>query len=314
MRRALITGVTGQDGAYLAQYLNSQGYEVFGAYRRSAQPNTWRLEYLDTEVQFVPFELLEYENVRRTINHIKPHEIYNLGATTFVADSFEQPLYTCDVNGLGVLRILEAIRDTDIRFYQASTSEMFGNSPPPQSENTRFVPRSPYGCAKLLAHSLCVNYRESYGVNVSCGILFNHESPLRGDEFVTQKIAKGIWGDELRLGNLKAKRDWGHAKDYVKAMHLMLQHEPDDFVVATGESRTVQEFLDAATRCVVGHGHEPAKVVIDPKFYRPAEVDFLLGSPEKAKEKLGWEPKVKFWELVYEMVREGRNAKSIYRV
>ena len=306
MRRALITGVTGQDGAYLAQYLNSQGYEVFGAYRRSAQPNKWRLEYLDTDVHFIPFELLEYENVKRTIDKVKPHEIYNLGAQSFVKESFDQPLYTVDVNGLGVLRILEAIRGTDIRLYQASTSEMFGNSAPPQSEDTRFVPRSPYGCAKLLAHSLCVNYRESYGVNVSCGILFNHESPLRGDEFVTQKIAKGIWGEELRLGNLDAKRDWGHAKDYVRAMHMMLQAEPDDFVVATGQEHTVRDFVEGAERVVVGAGEFPAKVVIDPQFYRPAEVDYLKGDPTKIREKLGWEPEVKFWELVYEMTREGR--------
>jgi len=308
MRRALITGVTGQDGAYLAQYLNSQGYEVFGAYRRSAQPNTWRLEYLDTDVQFIPFELLEYENIKRTIDKIKPHEIYNLGAQSFVKESFDQPLYTVDVNGLGVLRILEAIRGTDIRLYQASTSEMFGNAKPPQNERTRFVPRSPYGCGKLLAHSLCVNYRESYGVKVSCGILFNHESPLRGDEFVTQKIAKGIWGEELRLGNLDAKRDWGHAKDYVRAMHMMLQAEPDDFVVATGQEHTVRDFVEAAERVVVGAGEFPAKVVVDPQFYRPAEVDYLKGDPTKILMKLGWEPEVKFWELVYEMTREGRNA------
>jgi GDPmannose 4,6-dehydratase len=310
MRRALITGVTGQDGAYLAQYLTSQGYEVFGAYRRSAQPNTWRLEYLDTEVQFVPFELLEYENVKRTIDKIKPHEIYNLGAQSFVKESFDQPLYTVDVNGLGVLRILEAIRGTDIRLYQASTSEMFGNSKPPQNERTRFVPRSPYGCGKLLAHSLCVNYRESYGVNVSCGILFNHESPLRGDEFVTQKIAKGIWGEELRLGNLEAKRDWGHAKDFVRAMHMMLQAEPDDFVVATGQANSVRDFVEAAERCVVSDGGFPAKIVVDPQFYRPAEVDYLLGDPTKILMELGWEPEVKFWELVYEMVREGKCSES----
>ena len=303
MRRALVTGITGQDGAYLAHYLNSQGYEVFGAYRRSAQPNKWRLEYLDTDVQFVPMELCEYENIRRVIENIKPHEIYNLGAQSFVKESFDMPLYTVDVNGLGVLRILEAIRGTDIRLYQASTSEMFGNAAPPQSEDTRFVPRSPYGCAKLLAHSLCVNYRESYGVKVSCGILFNHESPLRGDEFVTQKIAKGIWGEELRLGNLEAKRDWGHARDYVKAMHLMLQHEPDDYVVATGEAHSVQDFVDSATRYVVGRGEKPAKVVVDPEFYRPAEVDYLLGDPSKIK-KLGWEPEIPFWQLVHEMVRE----------
>jgi GDPmannose 4,6-dehydratase len=314
MRRALITGVTGQDGAYLAQYLVSQGYEVFGAYRRSAQPNDWRLKYLDTDVQFVPFELLEYENVRKTIKRLDPHEIYNLGAQSFVKESFDQPLYTCDVNGLGVLRILEAIRGTDIRLYQASTSEMFGNGAPPQSEKTRFVPRSPYGCGKLLAHSLCNNYRDAYGVQVSCGILFNHESPLRGKEFVTQKIAQGIWGDEIRLGNLEAKRDWGHAKDYVRAMHLMLQHEPDDFVVATGESHTVGDFVEMAGRVVTGTGNKPAKVIIDPKFYRPAEVDYLMGDPTKIKEKLGWKPEISFWQLVYEMTQEGRHAQSVHRV
>ena len=306
MRRALITGVTGQDGAYLAQHLNSLGYEVFGAYRRSAQPNKWRLEYLDTDVHLVPMELCEYENVRRVIENIKPDEIYNLGAQSFVKESFDMPLYTVDVNGLGVLRILEAIRGKNIRLYQASTSEMFGNSKPPQNERTRFVPRSPYGCAKLLSHSLCVSYRESYGVPVSCGILFNHESPLRGDEFVTQKIAKGIWGEELRLGNLKAKRDWGHARDYVKAMHLMLQHEPDDFVIATGEEHTVQDFVDTASRYVLGQGKEPAKVVVDPEFYRPAEVDYLKGDTTKALMKLGWKPETHFWDLVHEMVEEGR--------
>jgi GDPmannose 4,6-dehydratase len=187
---------------------------------------------------------------------------------------------------------------------------MFGNSKPPQNERTRFVPRSPYGCGKLLAHSLCVNYRESYGVNVSCGILFNHESPLRGDEFVTQKIAKGIWGEELRLGNLEAKRDWGHAKDFVRAMHMMLQAEPDDFVVATGQANSVRDFVEAAERCVVSDGGFPAKIVVDPQFYRPAEVDYLLGDPTKILMELGWEPEVKFWELVYEMVREGKCSES----
>lgn len=312
MRRALITGVTGQDGAYLAKHLVSEGYEVFGAYRRSAQPNTWRLDYLDTDVHFIPFELLEYESVKRAIDKVRPHEIYNLGAQSFVKESFDTPLYTVDANGLGTLRILEAIRGKNIRLYQASTSEMFGNSAPPQSEDTRFAPRSPYGCSKLLAHSLCVNYRESYGLKVSCGILFNHESPVRGDEFVTQKIAKGIWGEELRLGNLGAKRDWGHAADFVRAMHLMLQNEPDDFVIATGEAHSVQDFLDAAETVVYESGETPANIVIDPKFYRPAEVDFLLGDPTKAKEKLGWKQEVSFNQLVTEMTREGRNAKSIH--
>jgi GDPmannose 4,6-dehydratase len=309
--RALITGVTGQDGAYLAKLLNEKGYEVFGAYRRSAQPNTGRLDHLGAEVEFVPFELGEYENVKRTIDKIKPDEIYNLGAMSFVADSFELPIYTVDVNGLGVLRILEAIRGTDIRLYQASTSELFGNQPAPQSETTSFIPRSPYGCGKLLAHSCCVNYREAYGTKVSCGILFNHESPLRGKEFVTQKIAHGIWEDRLELGNLKARRDWGHAKDYVEAMWLMLQHDPDDFVVATGVTRYVGDFVAAAENHVRNRGEVPAEVVVNPEFYRPAEVNHLCGDPTKAYEKLGWEPKVTFNELVAEMVEGGRCGNLI---
>jgi GDPmannose 4,6-dehydratase len=295
--KALITGVTGQDGAYLAQLLTAKGYEVFGAYRRSAQPSLWRLDYLDTEVEMVPFELGEYENVKRTIDKIKPDEIYNLGAMSFVKDSWDLPLYTVDVNGLGTLRILEAIRGTDIRLYQASTSEMFGNAPPRQNEQTPFVPRSPYGCGKLLAHSLCVNYRESYGTKVSCGILFNHESPLRGEEFVTQKIARGIRGP-LVLGNLEARRDWGHARDYVEAMWLMLQHDPDDFVVATSLSHTVQEFVDAAAEAA----NVTPQVSISEEFYRPAEVNHLCGDYTKAYETLGWFPKTSFKDLVKEMV------------
>ena len=301
MRRALITGITGQDGAYLARFLREQGYEVFGGCRRNAQPNKWRLAKLgiEDEVEFVPLDLLEYENVKRTIDRINPDEIYNLAAQSFVGDSFELPLYTVDVNGLGVLRLLEAIRDRkDIRLYQASTSEMFGNEPSPQSERTRFVPRSPYGCGKLLAHTLCGNYRESYGSRISCGILFNHESPLRGEEFVTQKIANDIWTGKLNLGNLDAKRDWGHAKDYVRAMWMMLQVEPSDFVIATGTARTVREFVDAAAGVV---GMLP-EITIDPSFYRPTEVDHLEGDPSKAKEVLGWEPKYDFNSLVREMV------------
>jgi GDPmannose 4,6-dehydratase len=306
MRRALVTGITGQDGAYLTKLLNDKGYEVFGAYRRSAQPNTWRLDYLGAEVEFVPFDLLEYENVKRTIDKIKPDEIYNLAAMSFVADSFDLPLYTVDVNGLGVLRILEAIRGTDIRLYQASTSEMFGNSAPPQSEETRFAPRSPYGCGKLLAHTLCVNYREAYGTKVSCGILFNHESPVRGSEFVTQKIARGVWGKELELGNLEAKRDWGHAADYVKAMWMMLQSDPDDFVVATGKSHTVYEFLRNSQWVAEAAGAERVNVTVSKKYYRPAEVNHLLGDPTKINEKLGWEPEISFKELVEEMTMEGK--------
>lgn len=304
--RALITGVTGQDGAYLAQLLKSKGYEVFGAYRRSARPNTERLDYLGVEVEMVPLELGEYENVRRVIRKIVPDEIYNLGAQSFVGDSWEVPMYTCDVNGLGVLRILEAIRGSNIRLYQASTSEMFGNSPPKQNEQTPFRPRSPYGCGKLLAHSLCVNYRESYGTRVSCGILFNHESPLRGREFVTQKIARGIWQGSLDLGNLEAKRDWGHAKDYVRAMWMMLQNPPEDYVVATGVAHSVQDFVE---RAAVIANVEP-KVTVNPKYYRPAEVFHLCGDASRAYEKLGWEPKISFEELVREMVMEGRNVRG----
>ena len=298
MRRALITGVTGQDGAYLARFLQEKGYEVFGGVRRNAQPNTWRLEKLGVEVDLLPLDLLEYENVKRTIDKVKPDEIYNLAAQSFVGDSFELPLYTVDVNGLGVLRILEAIRGRDIRLYQASTSEMFGNEAAPQTERTQFRPRSPYGCGKLLAHSLCGNYRSAYGVNVSCGILFNHESPLRGEEFVTQKIAREVWTGKLSLGNLDAKRDWGHAKDYVRAMWMMLQVEPSDFVIATGTARTVREFVDAAA----GVAGILPKIEIDPKHYRPAEVHHLCGDPTKAKEVLGWEPKYDFNSLVREMV------------
>tara|TARA_R100000900_G_C3327607_1_gene162680 strand:- start:225 stop:1199 length:975 start_codon:yes stop_codon:yes gene_type:complete len=306
--RALITGITGQDGAYLARLLTDYGYEVFGAYRRGASPRTERLAYLNVSPEMVPFELGEYENVKRTIDHIKPDEIYNLAAQSFVADSFELPTYTCDVNGMGVLRILEAIRGKDIRLYQASTSEMFGNATPRQSETTPFIPRSPYGCGKLLAHSLCRNYRESYGVQVSCGILFNHESPLRGKEFVTQKIAYGVWDEHLRLGNLEAKRDWGHARDYVKAMWLMLQHQPDDFVVATGTAHSVKDFLTAAKQ---ESGTEPV-VTIDPKFYRPAEVNHLCGDATKAREILGWEPTTTFRDLVGEMVREAGKCSGYF--
>ena len=296
--RALITGVTGQDGAYLSQFLQEKGYEVFGAYRRSATPNTQRLQKLGIEIDMVPFELGEYENVKRTIEKVKPDEIYNLGAMSFVGDSFELPVYTCDVNGLGVLRVLEAIRDKDIRLYQASTSELFGNAPPKQNEQTPFKPRSPYGCGKLLAHSLCVNYREAYKTKVSCGILFNHESPLRGEEFVTQKIAKGIWGDEIVLGNLEAKRDWGHAKDYVESMWLMLQSEPDDFVIATGEAHSVKDFIKAASKVAQSF----PTITVSEEFYRPSEVNHLCGDATKAYEKLGWEPKTSFEQLVGEMV------------
>ena len=310
--RALVTGITGQDGAYLAELLLEKGYEVFGACRRNSSDSTWRLRKLGIEdrVELVPMELLEYESIKRTIDKVRPDEIYNLAAQSFVGDSFAVPMYTCDVNGMGVLRILEAIRGKDIRLYQASTSEMFGNEPAPQSEKTKFKPRSPYGCGKLLAHSLCVNYRESYGTKVSCGILFNHESPLRGEEFVTQKIASKIWTGNLDLGNLDARRDWGHARVYVKAMWKMLQTDPDDFVIATGTTHTVQDFVNAASKA---SGITP-EITINPKYYRPSEVNMLLGDPTKAYDKLGWEPEVTFEELVTEMVlaqKPGGNDEKI---
>ena len=307
--KALITGITGQDGAYLAELLLIEGYKVYGAYRRSASDNLGRLKKLgiENEIELVPWDMLEYENIKRTIKSIQPDEIYNLAAQSFVGDSFELPLYTVDVNGLGVLRILEAIRGTNIRLYQASTSEMFGNAPPKQNERTRFRPRSPYGCGKLLAHSLCVNYRESYGSRVSCGILFNHESPLRGEEFVTQKIARDIWTGKLDLGNMEARRDWGHAEDYVRAMYLMMQEEPDDFVIATGTARTVKEFVDAAATVA---GKQP-KISINEKYFRPAEVNYLEGDATKAYERLGWEPQIPFEEMVREMVIN--HAPSIHR-
>lgn len=298
MLRALIFGITGQDGAYLAQHLQSLGYEVFGASRHSSGNTFWRLEELGVELDVFGFDMLEYETIRHLIRKLDLDEVYNLAAQSFVGASFKIPISTCNVNGLGVLRILEVIRGTKIKLYQASTSEMFGNSPAPQNELTPFAPRSPYGCAKLMAHHLCVNYREAYGARVSSGILFNHESPLRGREFVTQKIAHGVWQDRLELGNMDARRDWGHARDYVKAMHLMLQEGPDDYVIATGETHSVRDFFDEACKA---SGRVPELVISD-KHKRPTEVDHLYGDPGKAKRILGWEPEISFPELVAEMV------------
>lgn len=297
--RAFITGISGQDGAYLAQFLLDKGYEVFGGARRTASGELWRLKRLGIadKVEVIDLEMTEYESIRRAVLKVVPNEIYNLAAQSFVGSSFETPLYTGDVDGTGVARLLEVIRGTRIRMYQASTSEMFGATPPPQSEVTPFSPRSPYACAKAYAHHMCQLYRNAYNTRVSCGILFNHESPLRGEEFVTQKIAREIRGT-IRLGNLDSRRDWGHAKDYVRAMWLMLQSEPDDYVVATGVSHSVRDFLEAAGRAA---GVEP-KVEIDPRFFRPAEVDYLLGDPSKIKDGLGWEPEISFEELVQEMV------------
>jgi GDPmannose 4,6-dehydratase len=309
---ALITGTTGQDGAYLAELLLNKGYRVVGAFRRASTVNTSRLDTLGItqDVELVPFDLTDHGNMRRTFDRIEPDEVYNLAAQSFVGVSFDQPITTGDITGVGAVRLLEVIREVNpaIRFYQASTSEMFGKAQEvPQNEKTPFYPRSPYAAAKLYAHWMTVNYREAYGMHASSGILFNHESPLRGVEFVTRKITAGAarikYGlqDHLKLGNLEAKRDWGYAKEYVEAMWLMLQQpEPDDYVIATGETHSVQEFVEAAFEAA-GLDWE-RHVVTDPAFTRPADVDLLMGAPLKAKERLGWAPKTTFKDLVSLMV------------
>jgi GDPmannose 4,6-dehydratase len=325
-KKALITGITGQDGAYLARLLLGKGYEVYGAARRTASLNHWRLTDLGIEkdIRFVEFELAEFSNILRTVEKVKPDEIYNLAAQSFVGTSFEQPLYTGQVDGMAVTMILEAIRTVgpkDIHFYQASTSEMFGKvRETPQREETPFHPRSPYGVAKLYGHWITVNYRESYDMHTSSGILFNHESPLRGTEFVTRKITLALarikhrQQAELRLGNLDAQRDWGFAGDYVEGMWRMLQQpKGDDYVLATGETWRVEEFVARAAEAIdlklvwEGEGEsrraiDPASnkpiVIVDPAFYRPAEVDLLLGTPAKADAALGWKRQVDFPGLV----------------
>jgi len=323
-KTALVTGINGQDGAYLAQLLLSKGYRVLGGMRRSSTPNVQRLEELGIakDVTFVDLDLFELTNLMRCIETRKPDEIYNLAAQSFVALSFEQPLYTAEIDALGTLRFLEAIRHINpkIRFYQASTSEMFGKVQAiPQDETTPFYPRSPYGVAKLFGHWSTVNYRESYGLHASSGILFNHESPLRGREFVTRKITLGMAmishgkAEVLELGNLDAKRDWGFAGDYVEGMWRMVQQEtPGDYVLATGETHTVRSFAEKVAKWFgfelvwsgsaereIGSDRKSGKVIIrvNPDFYRPAEVDLLLGSPRLAEEKLGWKRKVGFEDL-----------------
>lgn len=324
-KKALITGIRGQDGAYLAELLLKKGYEVWGADRRSGDATNWRLKELGIEkdVKIVYMDLLELTNILRTIEKIKPDEVYNLAAQSFVGVSFEKPVLTAEIDAIGVLRILEAIRTVkpDTKFYQASTSEMFGKVQEiPQNERTPFYPRSPYGVAKLFGHWITVNYREAFNLFACSGILMNHESPLRGVEFVTRKITYSLarikYGlqDKLVLGNLDAKRDWGYAKEYVEGMWLMLQQdEPDDYVLATGETHTVREFVEKASEIAgfdiewEGEGvntrgidKKTGKVIIEvsPEFYRPAEVDILVGDYSKAKKKLGWEPKTKFEKLV----------------
>jgi GDPmannose 4,6-dehydratase len=331
-RTALVTGITGQDGAYLSRLLLDKGYRVFGAFRRGASLNLWRLNELgitEADLSFIPFELLEYANLRRAIAEAEPDEIYNLGAQSFVGISFEQPLFTADVNALGVTRMLEAIREVNpaIKFYQASTSEMFGKvQAVPQNEKTPFYPRSPYAAAKLFAHWITVNYRESYDIFACSGILFNHESPLRGIEFVTRKITcglarirEGLQEDAIELGNLEAKRDWGYAGDYVEGMWLMMQQpKADDYVLATGTTTSVRSFCDLAAATadfdltwegegvnMVGIDRRSGKTIIrvNPKFYRPAEVDLLIGDPTKARENLSWWAKTTLPELVDMMVK-----------
>jgi GDPmannose 4,6-dehydratase len=340
-KRALVTGITGQDGAYLAKHLLDHGYEVYGAQRRTASSNVWRLEELGIarQVKLVPLDLLEFGNIASVIRKVAPDEVYNLAAQSFVGTSFDQPLYTGDVDALGVTRILEGIRlaKPDAKFYQASTSEMFGKvQEVPQTESTPFYPRSPYGVAKLYGHWITVNYRESYDMFATSGILFNHESPLRGQDFVTRKITMALaritngTQDTLELGNLDSKRDWGFAGDYVRGMWMMLQQpEPDDYVLATGETRSVREFVERAVQVAgfdIGWQGEGADtkgidrktgrilVAVNPEFYRPAEVDLLIGDPAKARERLGWKPEVSFDRLVESMVEADMNRVATGRL
>jgi GDPmannose 4,6-dehydratase len=309
-KRAFITGITGQDGSYLAELLLGKGYEVHGLVRRSSSFNTWRIDHIRDRISLHYGDLVDQYSLVRTLQRVAPDEVYNLAAQSHVKVSYDMPEYTADVTAVGVLRLLDAVREigVPVRFYQAGSSEMFGLvQETPQTERTPFHPRSPYAAAKVFAHWVTVNYREGYGMHVSNGILFNHESPRRGENFVTRKITMGLAeikkgrSKELRLGNLDAKRDWGFAKDYVEAMWLMLQQEtPDDYVVATGETYSVREFLEEAFSHVGLNWQDYVKV--DPKYFRPAEVDLLLGDPTKAKKVLGWTPRVTFKELVRMMV------------
>ena len=309
-RRALITGITGQDGSYLAEHLLEQGYEVIGMVRRSSTVTFERIAHIQERVTLEAGDLLDEASLVAVLRDHRPHEVYNLAAQSFVQTSWNQAVFTGEVTGLGVTRMLDAVRivDPDIRFYQASSSEMFGKvQEVPQTERTPFYPRSPYGVAKVYGHWITVNYRESYGMHASSGILFNHESPRRGIEFLPRKVSYNVariklgLQRELSLGTLDAERDWGFAGDYVRAMHLMLQQDaPDDFVVATGETHSVREFCKIAFSHV-GLNYED-HVTQDPRFMRPAEVDLLIGNPAKAKEKLGWAPAVGFADLVRMMV------------
>jgi len=330
-KRALITGITGQDGSYLSEFLINKGYEVYGAVRRTSSINTGRLSELDilNKINLVAMDLAEITNIQRVIEEIKPDEVYNLAAQSFVQTSFDQPIYTSEIDAIGVTRILETIRmfGGNIKFYQASTSEMFGKvQTSPQNEETPFYPRSPYGVSKLYGHWMTVNYREAWDLHACSGILFNHESPLRGIEFVTRKITLGVAEitkekkKSISLGNLNAKRDWGYAGDYVNAMWLMLQKKtPSDYVIATGEMYSVREFVEKAFNAVdteiewvLDDGVESGRckktgnilVDINKDFNRPAETDYLLGDATKAKEELNWKPQVNFNTLIEMMVKK----------
>src|SRR3989338_1362535 len=340
-KKALITGITGQDGSYLAEFLLSRGYEVHGIIRRSSTFNRGRIQHLFQDPRipearlFLHYgDLADSGNIFKLINQIRPDEVYHLGAMSHVRVSFDMPEYTADVDALGTLRILEAIRNSGLstKFYNAASSEMFGSSAPPQNEKTIFHPRSPYAVSKVFSYYITQNYREAYNIFACNGILFNHESHRRGETFVTRKITRGIsrvklgLDEKLYLGNLDAKRDWGYAKDYVEGMWRMLQHkEPDDFILATGETHTVREFVEETAKVLgmniiwkekltkeKGIDKKTGKVVveIDPLYFRPAEVDILLGDYSKAKKKLGWKPKVKFKELVKIMVEHDFKEES----
>ena len=325
-RRALITGVTGQDGSYLAELLLGEGYEVYGLVRRSSSARLDRIAHVQDRLKLVHGDLLDQSSLMRALAEARPHEVYNLAAQSFVPRSFDEPVLTAEITGLGVTRLLEAVRHVcpEARFYQASTSELYGSSPPPQNERTPFRPRSPYAVAKLYAYWITVNYREAYGYHASNGILFNHEGPTRGETFVTRKITRAVAAielglqDRLYLGNLDAHRDWGHARDYVEGMWMILQQaEPDDYVLASGESHSVREFVERAFaeigRTIVwrGTGVEETGVderlgkvlvAIDPRYFRPTEVQYLLGDASKAQQRLGWRHKTSFPDLVKEMV------------